>query len=153
VLRAIATTDLSPQLLAKERIDKAMDSLIAQNVRFQTVLAETAESSTQISGTINNVVTRIQFQDLAKQKLDAVRDSMAVVRAGLDELVVETRGAVPGIAGHLPDHWIDRVLDTIKLSEVRRNFVLKLMSGTALDEVGAIDVPGAPSEEGSIELF
>ena len=39
ILRTIANTDMSPQMLAKERVDKTMDSLVDQTNHFQLLLA------------------------------------------------------------------------------------------------------------------
>lgn len=156
VLRQIATTDLSPQLLAKERIDKTLAGLMGQNQRFQEVLAETASMSASTAETISAVVTGMQFQDLSKQRLEAVLDSMAVLRAGLGELAGATRAARPGLSPALPDGWPDRLFDQVKLSAVRENFARRLLAGSALDDIGALDPTPAAADSGDggdIELF
>jgi methyl-accepting chemotaxis protein len=95
ILREIANTDLSPQMLAKDRIDMTMASLVAQSQHFQGVLQDAAQVSTDISNHINQVITRMQFQDLAKQRLDHVIDGMSVMAAGLDELGIRSRSLLP----------------------------------------------------------
>lgn len=154
VLRQIATTDLSPQLLAKERIDKTLAGLMDQNQRFQDVLAETAALSGRTAETISSVVTGMQFQDLSKQRLEAVLDSMAVLRAGLEDLSGRTRQARPALAPALPEGWPDRLFSQVKLTAVRENFARRLLEGSALDEIGALD-PTATADDagGDIELF
>jgi methyl-accepting chemotaxis protein len=157
LLREIAETDLSPQLLAKERIDLTMTSLLEQTEHFKSVLAEAAKASTAISGNIGQIVTRMQFQDLAKQHLDHVVDSMSLIRAGLDDLSAASQNALPpGQAVLAPQVWLDRLLSGMTLSDVRRRFVrTMLLDGTALDENGALDSDVVPAGAGEdhIELF
>src|SRR5919112_3257383 len=121
ILRDIANTDLSPQMLAKDRIDMTMMSLVSQSHHFQSVLQDAARVSTEISAHINQVITRMQFQDLAKQRLDHVIDGMTVISAGLDELGGRTRAALPaGTEAAFPQEWLDRLLSGMTLSELRQ---------------------------------
>jgi methyl-accepting chemotaxis protein len=157
ILREIANTDLSPQMLAKERIDMAMDSLVVQNNRFQEVLREAAQASTSISDNINSLITRMQFQDLAKQRMDHVIDALSVIGSGLEELQSQTKALLPSnLSPTHPEAWLNRLLEGFRLSEMRQRFVKKmLLEGSALDESGVMDLPGAEQqmEEGAIELF
>lgn len=82
-------------MLAKDRIDMTMMSLVAQSQHFQSVLQDAARVSTEISAHISQVITRMQFQDLAKQRLDHVIDGMTVMSNGLGELGARTRLALP----------------------------------------------------------
>jgi methyl-accepting chemotaxis protein len=165
ILRDIANTDLSPQMLAKDRIDMTMMSLVSQSHHFQSVLQDAARVSTEISSHINQVITRMQFQDLAKQRLDHVIDGMTVISAGLDELGGRTRAALPaGTEAAFPQEWLDRLLSGMTLSELRQRFVRRmLLDGTALDTNGALDLDaaypdvdasyGGGDNDDNIELF
>jgi len=165
ILRDIANTDLSPQMLAKDRIDMTMMSLVSQSHHFQSVLQDAARVSTEISAHINQVITRMQFQDLAKQRLDHVIDGMTVISAGLDELGGRTRSALPpGAEAAFPQEWLDRLLAGMTLSELRQRFVRRmLLDGSALDANGALDHDAAYAEadasygsgdnDDNIELF
>jgi methyl-accepting chemotaxis protein len=165
ILRDIANTDLSPQMLAKDRIDMTMMSLVSQSHHFQSVLQDAARVSTEISSHINQVITRMQFQDLAKQRLDHVIDGMTVISAGLDELGGRTRAALPaGAEAAFPQEWLDRLLSGMTLSELRQRFVRRmLLDGTALDTNGALDLDaaypdidapyGSGDNDDNIELF
>src|SRR3954451_9846125 len=135
ILRDIANTDLSPQMLAKDRIDMTMMSLVSQSHHFQSVLQDAARVSTEISAHINQVITRMQFQDLAKHRLDHVIDGMTVISAGLNELGGRTRSALPpGAEAAFPQEWLDRLLSGMTLSELRQRFVRRmLLDGTALE--------------------
>jgi methyl-accepting chemotaxis protein len=151
ILRDIANTDLSPQMLAKDRIDMTMMSLVSQSHHFQSVLQDAARVSTEISAHINQVITRMQFQDLAKQRLDHVIDGMTVISAGLDELGGRTRSALPpGAEAAFPQEWLDRLLAGMTLSELRQRFVRRmLLDGSALDANGALDLDAAYAEADS----
>jgi methyl-accepting chemotaxis protein len=160
ILREIANTDLSPQMLAKDRIDMTMASLVAQSQHFQGVLQDAAQVSTDISNHINQVITRMQFQDLAKQRLDHVIDGMSVMAAGLDELGIRSRSLLPPDQEMpIPREWLDRLLSGMTLSELRQRFVRRLLlDGTALDCHGALDIAGEnhaadPAKDDDIELF
>lgn len=157
ILRLIANTDMSPQMLAKERIDKTMDSLVHQTTHFQEVLEHTAAVSTTMSDNIGRMITGMQFQDLAKQRLENVGDSLMVMAAGLEDLAGRTRDTLPDTF-EVPIHtaWLDTLLQRFTLSEMRQRFIRRLLlEGTALDENGALDAPPDDSEslEGDIELF
>lgn len=157
ILREIANTDMSPQMLAKERVDKTMDSIVVQTGRFQNVLEEAAAVSQEMSTTIGHMVTGMQFQDLTKQRLEAVGDSLSVIAAGLSDLEARTRQELPpDVRIATPDAWLDALLGQFKLSDMRQRFVRQLlMEGSALDLHGALDVDAArdDSSGGDIELF
>ncbi len=157
ILRQIADTDMSPQMLAKERVDKTMESLVRQTGHFQSVLETAAAVSSEMSGSIGHMVTGMQFQDLTKQRLEAINDSLAIMVAGLGELEDRTRGELPvSLGAQVPQEWLDALLGRFKLSEMRQRFVRKLLlEGTALDEHGALDVDAGhdDSSGGDIELF
>lgn len=157
ILREIADTDMSPQMLAKERVDKTMESLVSQTAHFQTVLETAASVSTDMSRTIGHMITGMQFQDLTKQRLEAVGDSLTIMSAGLEDLEARTRDSLPpGMDAPIPQEWLDQLLGRFTLSEMRQRFVRKLlMEGTALDPHGALDVDAAgdDSSGGDIELF
>jgi len=154
ILRTIAETDLSPQLLAKERIDLAMSSLIQQSEHFADVLSDAAGASEAISGNIGQIITRMQFQDLAKQRLDHIVDGMTVMEAGLTDLDKDSIAALP------PDFtppqspaWLENLISTQQLPAARDRFLRQaLLGGTALDDIGALDLPGAADDD-QVELF
>lgn len=158
ILRDIANTDMSPQMLAKERVDKTMESLVQQTAHFQEVLETAAGASSDMSQTIGHMVTRMQFQDLTKQRLEAVNDSLSIIAAGLEDLEGRTRDGMPAhhLEAPVPQEWLDNLLERFKLSEMRQRFVRKLLlEGSALDEHGVLDV-GVPTDESpsdDIELF
>jgi len=99
----------------------------------------------------------MQFQDLTKQQLEHVDDSLQVIQAGLDELAQQARAALPsGTEFPLPSQWLDHLLGRFTLGEIRQRFVRRLLlEGTALDTYGALDVSHDHPETsfGDVELF
>ena len=157
ILRHIANTDMSPQMLAKDQVDKTMDSLVAQTNHFQEVLEGTSASSEEMSQVIGRMVTGMQFQDLTKQRLEHIADSLTIISGGLDDLVTRTRATFPeGLEIPVPTEWLNGLLERFTLSEMRQRFVRRLlMEGTALDEYGILDAGHEEPQSGGgdVELF
>ncbi len=157
ILRSIADSDMSPQMLAKERVDRTMDSLVSQAHQFESVLEHASATSAEMSKVVSHMVTGMQFQDLAKQRLEHVSDSMSIITAGLEDMVARTRASIPPhIDIPFPQEWLDNLLGRFTLSEMRERFVRRLLlEGTALEEHGSLDVEQEQSQSGAgdIELF
>jgi methyl-accepting chemotaxis protein len=169
ILQTIADTDLSPQLLAKERIDSAMSGLIVQAEHFTAVLSDAVVASDTMTRNIGQIVTRLQFQDLAKQRLEHVIDGMMMMKGGLGELEAATAAIGGGPASSQDDRseWLNALVAGLPVGATRQRFLRGLlMGGTALDGIGALDVspgdrPGADdgrsphpgSDQDAIELF
>ena len=157
ILKHIATTDMTPQMEAKERVDNTMGCLVEQTRRFEKTLEGTSTASEEMSMVIGRMVTGMQFQDLTKQRLEHVADSMTIVTAGLEDLVTRSRASIPGhIDVPFPQEWLDGLLNRFTLSDMRQRFVRKLlMEGTALDEHGILDLDHEEPQSGGgdVELF
>jgi methyl-accepting chemotaxis protein len=146
ILQTIADTDLSPQLLAKERIDSAMSGLIVQAEHFTAVLSDAVVASDTMTRNIGQIVTRLQFQDLAKQRFEHVIDGMMLMKGGLEELEAATAAIDGGPASSQDDRseWLNDLVAGLPVGATRQRFLRGLlMGGTALDGIGALDVlPG-----------
>jgi methyl-accepting chemotaxis protein len=146
ILQTIADTDLSPQLLAKERIDSAMSGLIVQAEHFTAVLSDAVVASDTMTRNIGQIVTRLQFQDLAKQRFEHVIDGMMMMKGGLGELEAATAAIDGGPASSQDDRseWLNDLVAGLPVGATRQRFLRGLlMGGTALDGIGALDVlPG-----------
>ncbi|WP_169789332.1 methyl-accepting chemotaxis protein [Skermanella aerolata] len=170
ILQTIADTDLSPQLLAKERIDSAMSGLIVQAEHFTAVLSDAVVASDTMTRNIGQIVTRLQFQDLAKQHFEHVIDGMMLMKSGLEDLGPATSAAIGAAPAFTPDdrsEWLSGLAAGLPVGAARQRFLRALlMGGTALDGIGALDVlpgdrtgtddvPGAQSDpdQDAIELF
>jgi methyl-accepting chemotaxis protein len=169
ILQTIADTDLSPQLLAKERIDSAMSGLIVQAEHFTAVLSDAVVASDTMTRNIGQIVTRLQFQDLAKQRFEHVVDGMMLMKGGLEDLEASTAAIGGGPATSQDDRseWLNGLVASLPVGATRQRFLRGLlMGGTALDGIGALDVsPGDStdaddetglhpgSDQDAIELF
>jgi methyl-accepting chemotaxis protein len=84
-LHEIATTDMSDNIVVKEKLDILLRALIHRNDRFADILQKHAEHSRTFSTTIQQTVVNIQFQDRTSQYIgDAVR-SLETIRSLLAE--------------------------------------------------------------------
>ncbi len=125
--------------------------------RFRRLAGQMPEPSEQIAA----IVTGLQFQDLATQRIAAINDSLAVLNAGLEALEIRIRAQIPPEGSAMapregPREWLNPLFDRFTLGEMRERFVRKLLlEGTALDENGALDVDAGrgDSSDGDIELF
>jgi methyl-accepting chemotaxis protein len=161
ILQTIADTDLSPQLLAKERIDSAMSGLIVQAEHFTAVLSDAVVASNTMTRNIGQIVTRLQFQDLAKQRFEHVIDGMMLMKGGLEDLEAASAGihspSPPDQSG-----WLEGLSSAMQVGATRQRFLRGLLlGGTALDGIGALDISsdgaadaaGGGSDDDVIELF
>jgi methyl-accepting chemotaxis protein len=146
ILQTIADTDLSPQLLAKERIDSAMSGLIVQAEHFTAVLSDAVVASDTMTRNIGQIVTRLQFQDLAKQRFEHVADGMMLMKGGLEDLEAKTAAIGGGLPSFQDDRseWLSGLVANLTVGATRQRFLRGLlMGGTALDGIGALDAsPG-----------
>ncbi|WP_051512693.1 methyl-accepting chemotaxis protein [Skermanella stibiiresistens] len=158
ILRTIAETDLAPQLLAKERIDLAMSGLILQADHFTSVLGSAVDASTDMGRNIGQIVVRLQFQDLAKQRFDHIMDGMMVMKAGIGDLDAATGLGLPPTL-EVPDRsgWLATLIpsslrDESGAGSMREQSLRRLLlGGTGLDGIGALDA--ASPEPDDVELF
>ena len=149
ILQTIADTDLSPQLLAKERIDSAMSGLIVQAEHFTAVLNDAVVASNTMTRNIGQIVTRLQFQDLAKQHFEHVIDGMMLMKSGLEDLEDAT-GAVDSSPERDQSEWLTGLLSNLQVGPTRQRFLRDLLlGGTALDGIGALDV--SPDETAPVQ--
>jgi methyl-accepting chemotaxis protein len=134
-----------------------MDSLVQQTNHFQSVLEGTSASADDMSMVIGRMVTGMQFQDLTKQRLEHVADSMSIITGGLEDLIGRTRAVIPAhIDIPFPKEWLDNLLGRYTLSDMRERFVRRLLTeGTALEEHGVLDAAREQSQSsgGDVELF
>lgn len=61
-LRQLATTDMSGNILAREKLEKLSSALFQQNENFKMVLGESAKKSQEIAGNINKLTVSLQFR-------------------------------------------------------------------------------------------
>lgn len=149
ILQKAATIDLSPNVMAKDRLDQLMLSLLHRNEDLSQAMAATRSSSTEITGTIGDLTMTLQFQDRSKQRLEHVVTALSAVTDALTELRSSTAEVLPeGDANLAPDReWMAGLLDRFSLSDVRSRMEASL-------ESGAVDTSApAATSNGDVELF
>ncbi len=156
VLQEIATLDMSEHIMAKDRLDALVTALIEQNDAFGKLLGNTAESSVEMSKTIDQLITGMQFQDRTKQHLAQVTDTMGALSEANLSLQQATWAQYPGLfeAGAIDQGWLERLLDRQVLGTVKKRLLTRLLGQDDGQEEHAGSTLGEDAgESGDIELF
>ena len=89
---------------------------------------------------IGQIVTRMQFQDLAKQRFEHVIDGMMLMKSGLARFGGRNRRRTPSPQWDQSE-WLIGLLSGMQVGATRQRFLRGLLlGGTALDGIGALDV-------------
>ena len=158
VLREIATLDMSEHIMAKDRLDALIAALIAQNQAFGNILGTTAESSAEMSETIAQLITGMQFQDRTKQHLAQVIDGLNVLSdAGLS-MQKAAWAQFPDAfqEGAVDQDLLDRLMDRQVLGTVKKRLLARLLAQDDEQSDASVDATLAGENDslaGDIELF
>jgi methyl-accepting chemotaxis protein len=159
MLRDIAGIDVSEENRnAETRVRMVMRCLVEQNARFAGILQQTATATEKVTNEVSAAIVAMQFQDLATQRLENVKNALGALDQSLEQLHDES--AVDGSctpAGREIDHqWVDRMISRCTLSEMRHRFTQQVLAGNGSTSTPPVGTPGAaqddPASEG-IELF
>jgi len=157
MLQDIATVDRSDESVeANARINAIMRCLVEQNARYAVVLQQTAQTTDRINRDVSAAVVGMQFQDLAKQRLENISGAIgAVVAAGRD-LHDESAHAAAHDAGgdRASDAWVERMLAQCTLSEVRNRLTIHIQGKQSANAPArAPAARAAEKADDGIELF
>ncbi len=159
VLQEIATLDMSEHIVAKDQIDSLIAGVIAQNRTFNAVLAEAADSSADMMGTISKLITGMQFQDRTKQHIGHVIDTLGVLADGTTAAQHATLQAFPGVfeAGAIDESQILRMIENQTLGAVKQRLLTRLLSGGAAQDEEPMHIADHHIQDspvaGDVELF
>ncbi|HAJ48209.1 MAG TPA: methyl-accepting chemotaxis protein [Alphaproteobacteria bacterium] len=152
-LKTVASVDMSSNIATKDRLTSLIEALQVRDDEVGGIVAEAATAAADISRDIGTMVTGIQFQDRAKQRLQHVVDTLAFLREALTDLRERTAERAPDLnASDVPN--LDSLKDLLKrftLSEVRDRFVASVIEGKPM-----ADEPREAKQDadtGSVELF
>ncbi|ALK08298.1 methyl-accepting chemotaxis protein [Blastochloris viridis] len=149
MLQEIAQVDVSRENLdANARINTMMQCLVEQNGRFATVLQETAIASERITREVSGAIVDMQFQDLAKQRLDNVSGALT----SLADAIVATTPATPDAAVPPAAAWAHQMIASCTLSEVRNRLSERLLDRPA-EAAPAKAAPATAADSANVELF
>lgn len=152
-LRDLATTDMSNNILARERLEKLTAALFDQNNSFKTLLSDSAEKSSKVAQNISELTISLQFQDRVSQYIE---NSTALLRQ------LESQLAEQGNAAQSSDingEFVQQLADSVRLSELKKILVASLnarpaLSGIVEEASHGNDISAPESEdEDDIELF
>lgn len=149
ILKDVATADMSSNILAKERLDQLMTSMIGRNKEVSDVLKETAETSQNLSKTISSMVMGMQFQDRTSQHID---NSVRVMRRIVETLTALQNSSLPhaGAPKEIAESAVSSIKtisDEFTLSEFRQTFLEFLQRKTLV--AAAAPLPHAAAAGGA----
>lgn len=159
-LKAVTRIDMSENLEMKDQLSSMMQDLIEQNSVLIDALGRTGALTDDISGDVSRLVSSIQFQDRASQRLQSIKETLiAVVGAG-DRLsaMAEPIAEDLGIESQIDETWLNEIVSQRTLSEVRERYSKSLFTDTPAAAVPGTATARASSSPGSsnggdIELF
>ncbi len=154
-LQRIATVDMTDNLLVKDRLEVLLRALVKRNGHLEVIVGDAVTEAAEISADVDAMVTGLQFQDRARQRLEHVVDTLQVIDQALEQIKQSTTAAVPELLDVAdPDTgWVKNLLARYTMSEMRERFVAQILDGTPLDGIDVAPDQGGPSSTGSIELF
>lgn len=110
-LNKVATTDMTPNLLAQEKLESLMAGMLDQNNKFGSILNENAHISTSISTAISGMVMDMQFQDRNSQYME----NACLLLAEIKQELLEIKQGHP----HSEQVLIAHLTQCLKLGEFR----------------------------------
>lgn len=123
VLKEVATTDMSSNMVAQEKLSLLLDSLIKQNDEFGTVLNESARATEQISKTISNMTVGVQFQDRNSQYIDNSVQFIEQLETSISDLRRESEMFIPALAAtDINKELSEHIAGRFRLSEFEQMF-------------------------------
>lgn len=151
-LQDVATVDLTENVAAKNRLDRLIAALQDRNQVYDAVIQDASREAGTISGDISALVTEFQFHDRARQRLEHVVDTLAVIGDGLKDLEQKTAITLPEPPREMPDQIarLKQLAQNYTLGEMRAGFVARVLDGRPAD---AAPEAGGRGDEQSIELF
>ncbi len=152
MLREIAAVDMSEEnVAANAQVKMVMQCLVEQSARFAEVLQETATTTTRITDDVSAAIVAMQFQDLAKQRLENVSGALSALAVLIAEFGADTARQTAVAAADIPAEWADRLIAPFTLSDVRRRFAGRVRPTSHASE--AETAPAAGSADEGIEMF
>jgi methyl-accepting chemotaxis protein len=155
VLKDVATTDMSDNIMAKENLDKLMKSLMKRNAAFTDTLKETASASQEISDNIMQMTIGMQFQDRTSQ----VVESCVCLLSALKEMLEMLQSATPKQMEKQPElqtiqqDFAEMMVGVVKLSHIRNQMSETLQgNGITLESQTSTNTSSSDDED-DVELF
>lgn len=152
-LKVVATVDMSDNILAKEKLDAIVNALVARTDQLGDIVQDAGGDASEISQQVGQIVCRFQFQDRVAQRLEQVRDTLAVLSNAVEELQGEGETYLSQdlhAESQVDIAWLKNLAARFKLSDMRADFVTRVIEGRQEE---ATKEPENDVDGGSIELF
>ena len=155
ILAKVASVDMSPNLAAKDTLNRMVAALMCRNEAIAAMASEASREAEAMTRDVSAIVTGVQFQDHTKQKLEHVDDTLLFMKDALGDLETATSEKFPELLSRAkPDlEALKDLAARYTLSEMRARFITQAIEGRAGEETTDQDPQGYQSSEGSIELF
>ncbi|NET71202.1 MAG: hypothetical protein F6K62_09835 [Sphaerospermopsis sp. SIO1G2] len=148
-IRSLATTDMSANILAREKLDILLKGIIEQNERFASIISETAKKSKLISRDISDAVMHIQFQDRNSQYVSNSVNLLHGVAQHFTSYPIDTTTHAA-----LVDRAFEDITGHFTLSEFSRHFLEHLQAEQIISHVELQSASNSTDDDGDdIELF
>lgn len=155
-LQEVATTDMTENIMAQEKLNLLMDSMMKQNTRFSSVLNESAQASEKLSRTISGMVVGMQFQDRTTQYIDNSVNLLSDMQKSIEKLKGDSERLIPELSAVTHDKELaSHVFNQFKLSEFAQMFNDSL-EGKPLNAINGHAKEGnfpAQADADNVELF
>ena len=160
-IKDVANIDLSENILVKDTIRELMDCIVQQNQTCTEALRSSEEVSKHITSGIYSVITRLQFQDRAKQRMENINATLKVMEQSVETFSTETQQTFEkNLDGRAPEEdWFKSVIKELTLGEMRGRFLKAVFNeDDAFAEENENTVPDKPGnkffeDDDDIELF
>jgi methyl-accepting chemotaxis protein len=149
LLREISAIETSEENLeVNARIKTIMRCLVEQNSRYATVLQQTATTTGKITSDVSAAIVNMQFEDLAKQRLQNVCNALGTAAEAMESLRHETECSEACKTcfelenAHCDQEWVSRMLNQCTLSEMRKRLskrILNISDQTMHEEEKSVD--------------
>ncbi len=91
-VEALASVDLTKTLASKDKLDRMTKTLTEKNDALRSNVGNTQLSAERLGQDIAAIVMALQFQDIARQKIEHVIEPLKVLQ---EDLLAATRGVAP----------------------------------------------------------
>ena len=154
-LRNVAAIDLTTTIDSKDRVELMTKGLMQQNEEFNATVGASAESSSEVAKWISGLITKLQFQDRTKQRLENIIGIIEILK-NADSMLCEEAKAATGLSDADDVNrqaWLEHIISECCLGEMRERFARTILLGEAGDHESPQDAQSGESGSGSPEFL
>ena len=153
-LQEVATVDMNANILAQEKLNLLMDSMIQQNECFNVVLSDSARANDELAKTVSGMVMGMQFQDRTTQYIENSVHLLDHMQQAIEKLKLESERLIPELAELKPDKELSEAIQgQFRLSEFAQMFEESISGKPASTQPPDTADTSAPQTHTDVELF